>query len=818
MINLFRLADNDRSMQYLFQIFGSMGGVLYGKSSTGDISGASATPLGSLFNTFNSIVLAIAALIVIYVTVVGVMKTAHEGEMMGKHWSSLWIPIRMVMGIASLIPISGGYSALQIVMMWVIVQGIGAADVLWNTFLQYVQTAGSVNAKITVPAVGINSSISSLYQGLVCDATFRESRKNPDTLTNSAGYYCSTQSDATFCGKQNTFSTDPNVNTYQMGPGGACGTLTYCNQSAACNGSSATTSTNSIGCIICKKQVEALDTVINTTLMPLAAKFAQSDYEYRDFYYNNNPAGGPGWIRDYCSTQGISGAQCCVQGSPNCKTDSNPFASYLPNDSSNSQNPPNATVNNLYLKYAILPLTNNTDFVKASSDYYSAQIQASVDEFLNNISAQAASGSKLSGNLKFAQDAGWIMAGSFYYLIGRENKNNLQASIPSLSMQGASDLSQGAYKTFRTNYNAAGVLAQQAVQQSSTSSSGGGSSGGGAAAPQEIGGGTAAINDAVNSASKAFTDNLNSVANGVNPLVQMQNAGYTMLFIAQILFLVFLVVTLALGVLSGFSAFVLGTGITNPLMTGTPLLYMVLIPAFFALLGLLVVVGGLMGVYVPLIPYIIFTVGAIGWFLSVLEAMVAGPLVALGILSPSGHHEILGKAEPALMLLFNIFLRPGLMIFGLVASMLLAIVVLTMINSGFGLVITSMVYAGEATVATDAAGNPYIPGGAAAMAFNPLELAIFLCAYVTLIVTAMNKCFSAIHVIPERVIRWISGHGEGAGEAEAVGEMRRGTEAGVAGAKGAGEEFKGRGRELGGKQAEAVKEKEKAAPKIEDKK
>ncbi len=46
--------------------------------------------------------------------------------------------------------------------------------------------------------------------------------------------------------------------------------------------------------------------------------------------------------------------------------------------------------------------------------------------------------------------------------------------------------------------------------------------------------------------------------------------------------------------------------------------------AFFSL-------GIFLGYYLPLYPYMLFTFGVIGWIIIVIEAMVAAPLVAMGI-------------------------------------------------------------------------------------------------------------------------------------------------------------------------------------------
>ena len=145
--------------------------------------------------------------------------------------------------------------------------------------------------------------------------------------------------------------------------------------------------------------------------------------------------------------------------------------------------------------------------------------------------------------------------------------------------------------------------------------------------------------------------------------------------------------------------------------------------------------------------------------------MVAGPIIALGILSPSGQHELLGKSEPAVMIIFNLILRPALMVFGMMASMLLAVVVVTMINQGFAKVAFNIIQA---------------PG--------LVESIIFMIAYTSLLVTALNKVFTLIHVIPEKVLTYIGGQAISYGEGEGLQGMKQGIEGGASGMSGGAKE------------------------------
>lgn len=808
MINLFSFAQSDQSLIYLNRIFGSMNGIIPNVQGTPNSSGATITLIGTMFQTFNSIVLAVAALMIVYITIVGVMQTAHEGEFM-KKWHGLWTPIRVVLGIGALFPTGAGYSGLQLIMMWVIVQGIGAADTLWNVALSYTAIMGSPYATTTLPSTGVSDTMKGVFTGLVCDATFREKGPNPDT-TGTGNYYCN-QNPGGWCDTSNLFTPVAGTTTYSMGPNGACGTLTYCDLQVCLTVYADPTKQmqNEIACASCKAQTNALTAIINTVLIPIANYVEQTDYSYRNFTYTNNSKGtdasvglDSGWLTNYCSASGASSnpTQCCVPGTPNCQATTNPFSAYsVYDDQSKAFGLSTSTVQNLYWTYSIMPKYTAGNFIDTAKAEYMDQLTKAVTEVISAHAKDA----PLSGPLSDARNNGWILAGGYYYFLGRSNGANLTSSLPSLSFHSSNPQISPAYANNRINFTAANALLQMMQQGSSgsgSSSGGSASAQSGSSVPNEAGDISKASSQAINDVGSTFAASTKPDLS-FNPLAQLQIAGYAILLITQILYALMLVLSFAIGIVGDVNGWIIGTGGMNPVAGGLILLYMFLLPAFMGLLGILVTVGGTLAIYIPLIPYTIFTFGAIGWMLSVIEAMVAGPLVALGIIAPGGHHEVLGKAEPALMLLFNVFLRPSLMIFGLIASLLLASVVILMINTAFWGPVFIGIF-NIANLGSDSTGSS-TGWAAAGAAGNPLAFILFVVAYVMTIVSAMNKCFEAIHIIPEKVMRWIGGQGEQYGESAAVGEMKRGVESGQASATRAGEQ----GQQAAHKGAEARRSK-----------
>ena len=103
-------------------------------------------------------------------------------------------------------------------------------------------------------------------------------------------------------------------------------------------------------------------------------------------------------------------------------------------------------------------------------------------------------------------------------------------------------------------------------------------------------------------------------------------------------------------------------------------------------------IGAILAYVIPLIPLILFYVSALGWLMTVAEAFVAAPIIALGLMWPDTQsHEIFGKAERALWLFLNILLRPVLIILGFVLGLFLLSVLIPLVQTFLVIAISSNV-------------------------------------------------------------------------------------------------------------------------------
>ncbi|MCH9689370.1 MAG: type IVB secretion system protein DotA, partial [Gammaproteobacteria bacterium] len=147
---------SDISVTFLGNLFGMVDGVLHGTGSQ---------IMGAMFGVFNAAVLALGGIVVMYIILVSTMNTAHEGQMLGQKWSSIWVPVRATIGLSFLIPKASGYCLMQIFVMWVVLQGVGVADKIWGTALGYLNSGGVIIQANMAPDISMGAANSEIIQG-----------------------------------------------------------------------------------------------------------------------------------------------------------------------------------------------------------------------------------------------------------------------------------------------------------------------------------------------------------------------------------------------------------------------------------------------------------------------------------------------------------------------------------------------------------------------------------------------------------------------------------------------------------------------------
>ena len=142
---LFPLASQDLSYQLLQMVFGHevtdiANGQWTGSPSATKPGQTTQTGTGSImaagFGIYNMAILIVVALMTVWGTLTGILHTANEGEWLGKNGSAFWVPVRIVLAGAMLLPVLGGYSVIQGVVIWGSLEGAAVADAASNVMIQ----------------------------------------------------------------------------------------------------------------------------------------------------------------------------------------------------------------------------------------------------------------------------------------------------------------------------------------------------------------------------------------------------------------------------------------------------------------------------------------------------------------------------------------------------------------------------------------------------------------------------------------------------------------------------------------------------------
>ena len=101
----------------------------------GPLIGAEPTLLSIGVGHLNVAVLVFGGLLLFYNLTVGVLQTAHEGEVLGKRWSSLWAPLRVIFAVGLMMPVPGlgGYNTIQAGIAQLVRGSTALATLIWSS-------------------------------------------------------------------------------------------------------------------------------------------------------------------------------------------------------------------------------------------------------------------------------------------------------------------------------------------------------------------------------------------------------------------------------------------------------------------------------------------------------------------------------------------------------------------------------------------------------------------------------------------------------------------------------------------------------------
>ncbi|PWY54687.1 type IV secretion protein DotA [Legionella qingyii] len=913
---------SDYSVVFLGNLFGVVDGVL---------SGTGSQIMGSMFAVLNAAVLALGGCVIMYTLIVATMNTAHEGQMLGQKWSSIWIPIRCVIGLALLIPKTSGYCLMQILVMWIVVQGVGAADKIWGAALSYLNRGGVIiqaqqinpTASLTENSstsgiAGIATGAVNMLAGQVCMLGLQRQLENTrqDLLNaqsknsgacNSAEpgglmqKYCSTVvpdflSSVNAVAVQNAAPKNPSwtvsmPNFDSSSPysflNGICGTISW-NNISSLNSNFGSTQFSA------KPTAGNNVKVGNNTLTPaeVAATQLSRGIAVQQMYMDltsvartmvgNDPQLSPTMNTNMTPYSDVALQQFGVP----YKENGTVCTSY--NSSTSSQDKcviwgpvQGSSVGGV--------LFNGAEIINAINDY-NGIMMPTVN--LARLISQSSDESKSTDFINKATTQGWIMAGAYFFNLVQiqgtssienagqvDSKTGLDSSSfdPTVMASpfvvgsdgksiscGPGNMKDKDFSTLCTwlGENSDGLQKVQQIQALITDTSppkkpslSSNMTAVGSTPSSTVYGYinnalmmqtpgqpgvqpltfANSINFAINTdlyrlqrqnfscgevkpffsiclgqilgnifyniilvtIYNLFLDIFGQIINqvvlaflmiplqgmanifqqgvkilaepGVNPIVALANMGNYYINFAGNLWMMLLNMAISSAIIPIFGIFIFA-------------MMSLAMPLVIAWVGVMVSVGFTTAYYIPLLPYVIFTFSALGWLIAVIEAMVAAPIVALGVIHPEGH-DAFGKGEAAIMILLNVFLRPSMMIIGYITAIALSYVGVWILNAGYDQAVSfmqqqhtdnSVLIEGLLGSSPSSSGSGI--GGVSYTDWAGIYAFFFsILTYTTLYLTIIQKSFTLITYLPDKVLRWIGGTPEGIGaEAAQWGEEVKG--------------------------------------------
>ncbi len=676
---------SDKSIEYMRYIFGDTVGIIIGE--TGPSSPDSI--LGAMSLILNVGMLVFTGLIVGYIFITGLLNSAHEGIPLGKLYSSMWVPIRVVLAMAFVMPFAGGYSVMQIGVLWLAGHGVGLANTTWNAALDHMSATG------TLYPAQINADFEGTAMNVLNSRVCMHGINTADRHVNIV---------------DEPIEIVEGVSATDLRTPGATSSIEIAPQH------------------IVMQRYDSYYNLVSAAGAYTAA-FITNFAAGVPRYYGSNPCGSIklefAEIDEGTSIEPaiINFQTKMVSIYADLDANLDPLARQIVLKSVDDSAPDPD------------PLAYNDAVRKFQFDYEKTVNEAMSEIATLRINKWAGGNPETAGMKVGARDAGWISVGAWYWDFQRINAETQKMTDVKAELTGPTSdaIEHDDYSMFR---DAFGNYRQNMLV---TNSSG------------------ATVNAmerssyAENSDSLSFVMNrtesvLNFALSEPDPIHGMANVGHMIIGTFEIALAGAFLTDLAACVADDTSEAVGGLigGAARPV---TSTLCRMTNKTLWALVGagmLLIPIALMLAFYIPATPMILWIMGVAGWFVLLIEAVIAAPVWAASHVFPEGNGFVGERAKAGYMVALSLFLRPTLAIFGFMASMLLVIVMAKVLMLIFIPAMSGML-------------GDSLSGVVTAFAM----LAIFT----MVLIQIAHRSFGLIHEIPDKVLRYIGGGQENLGEA-----------------------------------------------------
>ena len=665
----------------------------------GDLAGAGGWPFNtaapiaasmiSALAFYSDAILIVAAVILFYHLAAMTVETAHEGVVMGKRANQIWAPIRLVVAIGLLVPIGGGLNSGQYIVIRMTEWGSALASNVWEIFLGGFAESASMEGAAFAPELARNLVTNALLTA-ACKEAYnaydKKSEKNaPGTgsavTPNSGNRGGATVRDNAQKGKQN-------VNNNRRCGGEAFAAPT---NSSSPNGQ-ATGAAAAANAQSCYDQLQqevgqyAKERVKDHTgsdvggtgdtkpPQPYAGELEDFFSDYMGCLTGGLPIPSLVWAFGESAAFGWVSAGALVSAISQAEADANNIGSMIPSTQSASGD--GATDPNMQ---------------------QAMKVAGKVSQQTQAVPEGGGGGGGGFGHLDAcdAQRAQIIQQIQGLDIMGNAKDHLLERIFQFI------DLVAG----WNCVYKSAGMMGEGGLTPSS------------------------------------FSVGI-QFDTGANPLAEMAHLGHANINTAYDVFDLYIneMASVGEGIATGTTAAgVSGNSKASAVMgmkaEGAKGALQAVGAILVMIINIFFVTGVMLAYYVPMIPFMQFLFQTLSWVIGVLEAVIAVPLIALAHLTVEGQGLPGSMAKAAYFFVFNIFLRPVLMIFGLVVGLLTLYIAVSYMNLFYEMAISS--------------------SGGAATSELFLSRLVWSALYVIIIYICANNVFRAIGWLPEHAVKWM---------------------------------------------------------------
>ena len=730
----YTINDNDKSAQLLEGLIGPAFNEVTGFEGTTPVQDVSNNQTdGGLLGVFSEVLtracLVLTVIIMGWGWFTGTAAAAYEGRTAHRRYNTLWVPLRSVTAFGMLVPWAGGYCAVQVVIMKLALLGIGVADAGYQGVLRYVNSANPIGF-YNVPRT--DELASNLLASEICRYSFNQA---------------------------NTFSSGTSVVPVDLESGSPSLSATVVSGPSP-----------SLGSLVANPGV-------NTT--------------YRDWTNALNPwtsTDKDAFGLTYASAQGsgVPTGYCGVYTATQTREDDTALGSAsldIFKAKAAAFNSLRATMDGIAAE--LVPMAQPGSAVdgpaleSAFSNFrarYNAGIKAYQSTVMSAAStAYSSSTTELAGSgvpagaSTSVSNAGWIMAGGIYWNLAATS-HKLAAAVgeapdgvgPDIELfYSGNQFASTNNEVYRNSLNLANSLFKQLATGNADTMS-----------P------TPELDEYARHAGQAditgigakvrkyleyvglppldwFVDSM--VGNG-DFVTNMQSVGQTLFSVGTTTIVVGAVANQLsegaggdsgrgvglLGSIGGIATKIPGAGMMAGIAGQVA-------HALWVIAPLLIIVGFVLGFYLPFVPLFMWIVNVIGWMTQVLKALVAAPVWAAAHSIPEGEGIAGQHAREGYMLVLSLVLRPLLLVIGLFLGMLVLEVSGKVCALLFPIMVRSVSV--NSTVGI----------------FSSIA---FMGMFAGLLVTLAHKSFALSHEVADEILRWIGGGVHNLGDAEAAGSVR----------------------------------------------